>query len=56
MQQLDDIYRTQAEVGKETVDQAVEMARSKENAETMQNDIERATGIVIGAIEVLKKY
>ncbi len=56
VQQLDDIYRTQAEVGKETVDQAVEMARSKENAETMQNDIERATGIVIGAIEVLKKY
>ncbi|MBQ5311834.1 MAG: dynamin family protein [Oscillospiraceae bacterium] len=56
MQQLDDIYRTQAEVGKETVAQAVEMARSSESAEQMQNNIERATEIVIGAIEVLKKY
>ena len=56
LQQLDDIYRTQEEVGRETVDQAVEMARSNESTETMRKDIERATEIVIGAINVLKNY
>ena len=56
LQQLDDIYHTQAEVGRETVDQAMEMARSNESTEIMRKNIERASEIVIGAVEVLKKY
>ncbi|MBQ7990211.1 MAG: dynamin family protein [Oscillospiraceae bacterium] len=56
VQQLDDIYRTQEEVGRETVDQAIEMARSNESTEIMRKNIERASEIVIGAVQVLTQY
>ncbi len=56
MSQLDDIYRTQVDVGRETVAQAMEMARSNSDAERIGKNLERASEIVIGAVEVLKKY
>ncbi len=54
--QLDDIYRTQVEVGRETVAQAMEMAKSSKDAEIMSRNLERASEIVIGAVSVLKNY
>lgn len=53
--QLDSIYQNQAEVGRETVAQAVEMSRSSDN-ENIRHCLEKASEIVIGAVEVLKKY
>lgn len=54
--QLDDIYRNQVEVGRETVAQAMEMAQSNSDAEIMSKNLERASEIVIGAVSVLKNY
>lgn len=56
MNQLDDIYRTQVEVGRETVAQAMEMARSHQDVEVTCKNLERASQIVIKAVSVLKKY
>lgn len=56
MQQLDDIYRTQVEVGRETVAKAMEMAKSNNDADRMSKNLEKASEIVIGAVSVLKKY
>ena len=53
--QLDSIYQAQAEVGRETVAQAMEMVRSTDN-ENVRKNLERASEIIIGAVEVLKKY
>ena len=54
--QLDEIYHTQVEVGRETVAQAMEMAKSSKDSEMMSKNLERASEIVIGAVGVLKKY
>lgn len=54
--QLDDMYKNQVEVGRETVARAMEMARSDKDAEIMTKSLEKASKIVIGAVEVLKKY
>ena len=56
MSQLDEIYHTQVEVGRETVAQAMEMAKSSKDSEMMSKNLERASEIVIGAVGVLKKY
>ena len=56
MSQLDDIYRTQVDVGRETVNQAMEMARTSSDAEKIVKNLEKASEIVIGAVSVLKKY
>lgn len=53
--QLDDIYRTQVEVGRETVRQAVEMSKNN-NYDSLSVSLGRASQIVIGAVEVLNKY
>ncbi|MGN0642841.1 MAG: dynamin family protein [Huintestinicola sp.] len=55
MAQLDDIYRTQVEIGRETVAQATEMAKNNDN-ERLCRSLEKASAIVLGAVEVLKKY
>ena len=54
MSQLDDIYRTQVDVGRETVNQAMEMARTSSDAEKIVKNLEKASEIVIGAVSVLK--
>ncbi len=56
MEQLDDIYRTQVDVGRETVSQAMEMAKSNKDTEMLTKNLEKASEIVIGAVGVLKKY
>lgn len=56
MNQLDDIYRTQVDVGRETVAQAMEMAKSSSDTEKLSRNLEKASEIVIGAVAVLKKY
>jgi len=53
--QLDDIYRTQVDIGRETVRQAVEMANSTDN-ERLLACIDRASGIVMEAVQVLERY
>ncbi len=53
--QLDSIYQNQTELGRETVAQAVEMSRGSDN-ETVRRSLEKASEIVINAVEVLKKY
>ena len=55
-EKLDEIYHTQVEVGRETVAQAMEMAKSSKDSEMMSKNLERASEIVIGAVGVLKKY
>ncbi len=54
--QLDDIYKNQVEAGRETVAQAMEMARSSSDTEQTCRNLERASEIVIGAVNVLKQY
>lgn len=54
--QLDEIYRTQESVGRETVAQAMEMARSKESTEQINRCIDRANEIILGAVEVIREY
>ena len=54
--QLDDIYRTQEEVGRETVSQAIEMSRSNENIAEMRRNISAAVGIITEAVKVLENY
>ena len=54
--QLDEIYRTQVEVGRETVAAAMEMAKSRKDSELLSRNLEKASEIVIGAVSVLKKY
>lgn len=56
MNQLDDIYRTQVEVGRETVAQAMEMARSNADTEHLSRNLKKASEIVIQAVSVLKEY
>lgn len=54
--QLNDIYQTQVDVGRETVAQAMEMAKSSKDSEMLSKNLERASEIVINAVNVLKKY
>ncbi len=54
--QLDDIYKNQVEAGRETVAQAMEMAKSSNDTEQTCRNLERASEIVIGAVNVLKQY
>lgn len=56
MTQVDEIYRNQVEVGRETVAHAQEMAKSSKDTMQMTKNLERASEIVIGAVAVLKKY
>lgn len=53
---LDEIYHTQESLGRETVTQALEMARSDESTERITKCIARASEIIEGAMEVLKEY
>ncbi|MBQ5331302.1 MAG: dynamin family protein [Oscillospiraceae bacterium] len=54
--QLDEIYRTQEAVGRETVTQALEMARSEESTDRINKCIDRANEIISGSVEVLREY
>ena len=54
-EQLDKIYQNQAEIGSETIAQAMEMSKNLDN-ENVRRNLEKASEIVIGAVEVLKKY
>ena len=54
--QLDEIYKTQVAVGRETVAAAMEMAKSRKDSELIGRSLEKASEIVIGAVSVLKKY
>ncbi|MGN1417688.1 MAG: dynamin family protein [Oscillospiraceae bacterium] len=54
-EQLDKIYQNQAEIGSETIAQAMEMSKDLDN-ENVRRNLEKASEIVIGAVEVLKKY
>ena len=54
--QLDYIYRNQEEAGRGTVAQAMEMAKSNSDNEQTCRNLERASEIVIGAVNVLKQY
>ena len=54
-EQLDKIYQNQAEIGSETVAQAMAMSKNVDN-ENVRRNLEKASEIVIGAVEVLKKY
>ena len=54
--QLDEIYKTQVAVGRETVAAAMEMAKSRKDSELLSRNLEKASEIVIGAVSVLKKY
>ncbi len=54
--QLDEIYRTQEAVGRETVSQALEMARSEESTDRINKCIDRANEIISGSVEVLREY
>lgn len=54
-EQLDKIYQNQAEIGSETVAQAMAMSKNLDN-ENVRRNLEKASEIVIGAVEVLKKY
>ena len=54
--QLDEIYRTQESLGRETVSQALEMARSAESTDRINKCIERANEIISGSVKVLKEY
>lgn len=56
MSQLDEMYHTQVDVGRETVAQAMEMAQSKNDSELIGKSLEKASAIVVGAVNVLKKY
>ncbi len=55
-EQLNEIYRTQESVGRETVAQAMEMARSAESTDQINRCIERANEIILGAVEVIREY
>ena len=52
---LDSIYQAQADIGRETISQAMEMVKSADN-ENVRRNLERASEIILGAVEVLKKY
>ena len=54
-EQLDNIYQNQAETGSEAVAQAIAMSKNSDN-ENIRKNLEKASEIVIGAVNVLKKY
>lgn len=54
-EQLDNIYQNQAETGSEAVAQAIAMSKNSDN-ENIRKNLEKASEIVIGAVEILKKY
>ncbi len=53
--QLDRIYQNQAEIGSESISQAMEMSKNVDN-ENVRRNLEKASEVIIGAVEVLKKY
>ncbi|MCR5805899.1 MAG: dynamin family protein [Oscillospiraceae bacterium] len=56
VQQLDEMYSIQESVGRETVAQAMEMARSNESVERINNSIAHAHEIIDSALKIVSDY